>query len=198
MAGVVLARGMLVAVRGRRRAMPLLNKELRMPKRYLADCAGLKIWIAMMIMGGATMIGQARAAEFVKQEEMRARDRWAREHLWQGDLKASPAKPAEPIAKPEPGLDVKANKVVLADGRELWLGEMPLRDNRGETGVAGSAQRSTALPFSFMYDGVASDALLSQWPKKVETKKLDANRTQRTLAWTDPKTGLEVRCVAVE
>lgn len=169
-----------------------------MPKRHWADRAGLKIWIAMMIMGGATMIGQARAAEFVKQEELRARDRWAREHLWQGDLKASPAKPAEPIAKLEPGLEVKANKVVLADGRELWLGEMPLRDNRGGTGVAGPTQRSTALPFSFMYDGVASDALLSQWPKKDETKKLDANRTQRTLAWTDPKTGLEVRCVAVE
>ena len=263
------------------------------------------------------MLGQTRAAEFVKQEEMWARDRWAREHLLQVDLKASPAKPAEPIAKPASGLEVLANndpvhlnakagkpmkigaqeftrglychavsrvvvrlpgpgktftaivgvdannapdvkgsvvfsvtvggktafrsdvlkgkmegvavnvdlagvteftldvgdagdgiaydqanwadaKVVLADGRELWLGEMPLRDNRGATGVAGPAQRSTALPFSFMYDGVASDVLLAQWPKKVDTKKLDANRTQCTLAWTDPKTGLEVRCVAVE
>jgi hypothetical protein len=29
-------------------------------------------------------------------------------------------------------------------------------------------------------------------------ERLDANRTRRTLAWTDPKTGLEVRCVAVD
>jgi len=54
------------------------------------------------------------------------------------------------------------------------------------------------LPFSFVYDGKASEALLGEWPKKVETKKLDANRTEHTLRWTDSKSGLEVRCVAVD
>jgi alpha-galactosidase len=54
------------------------------------------------------------------------------------------------------------------------------------------------LPFSFVYDGKASEALLSEWAKKVDTKKLDANRTEHTLKWTDPKSGLEVRCVAVD
>ena len=54
------------------------------------------------------------------------------------------------------------------------------------------------LPFSFVYDGKASDGLLAGWTKNVEAKKLDANRTEHTLRWTDPKSGLEVRCVAVD
>ena len=57
---------------------------------------------------------------------------------------------------------------------------------------------SAHLPFSFIYDGKASGELLSAWPKKVQTKKLDADRTQRTSTWTDPKTGLKVRSVAVD
>ena len=54
------------------------------------------------------------------------------------------------------------------------------------------------LPFSFVYDGKASEGLLSEWAKKIETKKLDANRTEHTLRWIDPMSGLEVRCVAVD
>ena len=54
------------------------------------------------------------------------------------------------------------------------------------------------LPFSFVYDGKASEGLLTEWSKKVESGKVDANRSQRTMTWTDPKTGLEVRCVSVE
>jgi len=53
-------------------------------------------------------------------------------------------------------------------------------------------------PFSFVYGDQPSDKLLADWPRKVETKKLDAARTQHTTRWTDPKTGLEVRCVAVD
>ena len=35
--------------------------------------------------------------------------------------------------------------------------------------------------------------------RRVETsRKLDDQRTERTLTWTDPKTGLEVRCVSVD
>ena len=33
---------------------------------------------------------------------------------------------------------------------------------------------------------------------KKETKTLDDARTQHTYTWNDPKTGLEVRCAAVE
>ena len=51
---------------------------------------------------------------------------------------------------------------------------------------------------SFVYDGQPSADLLAKWPKTIATKKLDDLRTQTTLTWTDPKTGLEVRCVVVE
>ena len=56
----------------------------------------------------------------------------------------------------------------------------------------------SSLPFSFTYDGRPSAPLLAEWPAKVADERLDAQRTRRTLAWTDPKTGLEVRCVAVD
>jgi alpha-galactosidase len=54
------------------------------------------------------------------------------------------------------------------------------------------------LPFSFLYGEKKSAELLAAWPKTTATKKLDAIRTQHTFTWTDPKTGLEVRCVVVE
>jgi len=82
-------------------------------------------------------------------------------------------------------------KVTLADGKELWLGDLPLR---GETPTL----RSSNLAFSFLYGGRPSDELLEAWPRVVDKKKRDENRTQHTLTWTDAKTGLEVRCVAVE
>jgi alpha-galactosidase len=88
-------------------------------------------------------------------------------------------------------------KVTLADGKELWLGDMPLRDRRTEQ-APPPIQRTSALPFSFVYDGHSSDELLALWPKKTARKKLNSSRTQHTLTWTDPRTGLEVRCVAVE
>ena len=88
-------------------------------------------------------------------------------------------------------------KVTLADGKELWLGDMPLRDRRTEQ-APPPIQRTSALPFSFVYDGHSSDELLAVWPKKAARNRLDASRTRHTLTWTDPRTSLEVRCVAVE
>ncbi|MBI3921492.1 MAG: alpha-galactosidase [Armatimonadetes bacterium] len=54
------------------------------------------------------------------------------------------------------------------------------------------------LPFSFVYGGQPSSALLATWRRSDETKKLDQHRVQRTTRWTDQKTMLEVRCVSVE
>jgi alpha-galactosidase len=54
------------------------------------------------------------------------------------------------------------------------------------------------LPFSFIYGGQTSAQLLSSWPKTITSKQLDPNRRQITITWTDPKTGLEVTCRAVE
>ena len=83
-------------------------------------------------------------------------------------------------------------KVTLADGRELWLGEMALMD-----GLQRAAY-STDLPFSFTYDGKPSSDLLKNWKLDRKTEKIDDQRTRRTTTYTDPRTGLEVRWVAVE
>jgi alpha-galactosidase len=57
---------------------------------------------------------------------------------------------------------------------------------------------AAAPPFSFVFDGKPSGELLKTWTKKVESKKLDDVRTQIDSTWTDPNTGLEVRCTAVD
>ena len=54
------------------------------------------------------------------------------------------------------------------------------------------------LPFSFVYGGQSAVRLLSSWPKKSADERLDSTKTEHTVTWTDPKTGLEVTCVAVE
>jgi alpha-galactosidase len=60
------------------------------------------------------------------------------------------------------------------------------------------ADAKLVLPFSFTYDGQPSAKLLAEWPAKVANERLDAQRTRRTISWTDPKTRLEVKCVAVD
>ncbi len=53
-------------------------------------------------------------------------------------------------------------------------------------------------PFSFEFDGRPSFEFLPDWPVRSSDRKLDQARTERTLSWTDPRSGLVVRCVAVE
>ncbi len=88
-------------------------------------------------------------------------------------------------------------KVVLRDGREVWLGELPLRER------TESVLFSAAAPFSFVYGGKASVDLLKGWevkrtaPPRASTES-DQVKTEHTLVWADPQTGLVVRCIAVE
>jgi alpha-galactosidase len=63
---------------------------------------------------------------------------------------------------------------------------------------AGSTAVNAALNFSFNYDGKPSAELLGQWDLKRDHRKLDSHRTEHVLTYTDPKTGLVVRCVGVE
>ena len=49
-------------------------------------------------------------------------------------------------------------KATLADGKELWLGDMPLRDRRAEA-APPPIVRTSALPISFVYGGQSSDEL---------------------------------------
>ena len=51
--------------------------------------------------------------------------------------------------------------------------------------------------FSFLYGGQHSNDLLPTWDLERTERELDGSRTQRTLAYTDPKTRLQVRCVMV-
>lgn len=82
-------------------------------------------------------------------------------------------------------------KVTLADGHEVWLGEMALSD--------GIRPPPTTEPaFSFKYDGKPSAEFLKTWDLKRTARKLDERRTERTLVYTDPKTGLVARCVGIE
>lgn len=81
-------------------------------------------------------------------------------------------------------------RVVLSGGKTVWLGDLPIVPPPGEV--------STEPPFSFLYDGRPSSDLLPAWTTKRATRKMDANRAGHTMTWTDPSTGLQVRCEAVE
>jgi alpha-galactosidase len=52
--------------------------------------------------------------------------------------------------------------------------------------------------FSFVYDGKSSGELLKTWTVKQESRVLDSQRAEYTIIYTDPKTGLTVRCVGIE
>jgi hypothetical protein len=55
-----------------------------------------------------------------------------------------------------------------------------------------------ALPFSFVYGGKPSSELLAAWRRSENIEKLDPARTKRTIEFTDPQTGLALRCEAIE
>ena len=80
-------------------------------------------------------------------------------------------------------------RVKLENGRTLWLDELPI----GPIPGAYSAE----VPFSFRYGGQSSRTLFRSWELSRSTRKLDPERTEHTLIYTDPKTGLEVQCHSV-
>lgn len=69
-----------------------------------------------------------------------------------------------------------------------WLREHLLAPKPGSGGPA----------FSFVFEGRSSEACLRAWPATESRDRLDGSRRRHTRTWTDPRTGLEVRCVAVE
>jgi len=81
-------------------------------------------------------------------------------------------------------------RVVLADGKTVWLGDLPTGPMR--------APYNSELPFSFRYGERPSSDLLKTWEFESNSRALDDYRSEYTLTYTDPKTGLVVRCVAVE
>ena len=53
-------------------------------------------------------------------------------------------------------------------------------------------------PISFLYGGLSSANLLPAWNFQRTQQELDANRTKWVLTWTDPTSGLAVKCRAIE
>jgi alpha-galactosidase len=58
-------------------------------------------------------------------------------------------------------------------------------------------KKAAAMPFSFSYGQKASRELLQSWKAVVAETRVDRSRVKRVLTWTDPATGLQVRCEAV-
>jgi alpha-galactosidase len=81
-------------------------------------------------------------------------------------------------------------QAVLNDGTIVRLGDLPFLDE--------DAGPTAAPPFSFVYDGRSSTGFLAEWEVNRNQRPLDDQRTEHNLTYTDPKTGLVVRAVAVE
>ena len=77
-------------------------------------------------------------------------------------------------------------KVLLQDGERLGIDDL-----------ADQWDVESDLPFSFMLAGQSSREFLGQWKRDVHVKQLDNNRVERTVSLQDPKSGLEVRAVAI-
>jgi hypothetical protein len=57
--------------------------------------------------------------------------------------------------------------------------------------------KAATPPFSFLYGGNPFAAIVKEWKVERTTQSLDPQRSQEVIRYVDPKTGLEVRCVAV-
>ena len=82
-------------------------------------------------------------------------------------------------------------KVTLSDLTQISLGDMEIVDSREKAS-------DTKPFFSFVYAGQPSSQCLDSWNRSWGETYLDADRTQHTLTYTDPQTGLVVRCDAVK
>ena len=96
----------------------------------------------------------------------------------------------------------EARQWVAARFAEAAPGNAPTTSER-------SRQSLTAFPpFSFVYGGRPAAELLKEWPLKRASREFSPEQPDRhergrnliehTSTWTDPKTGLQVRCIAIE
>ena len=82
-------------------------------------------------------------------------------------------------------------RIILADGQTVWLDELP-------ASVGPAVVEAGGPFFSFTYGGRPSSELLKTWKVERSANKLDDARTEWSIVYTDPKTGLVVRCTGVE
>ena len=76
-------------------------------------------------------------------------------------------------------------QLVLKNGTTLWVDELSSSSSNIDFLL------SDRPPFSFVYDGKTSEALLPQWTQTAETTDA-ADRLTHIVRWTDPKTGLKI------
>ncbi|UCG47815.1 MAG: alpha-galactosidase [Phycisphaerales bacterium] len=82
--------------------------------------------------------------------------------------------------------------VELRDGTSIRLQDMPLE------GADGRRLSVTEPPFSFFYGGKPSAELFKSWQVSRNKRKLDGQRTEHELVYSDTTSGLRVRCVLIE
>lgn len=92
---------------------------------------------------------------------------------------------------------------VVVEQSEMETARQWISTNLGNAQPAGPVDEKSAgtlgtVPLSFVYGGIESKTFLSSWIFERNDKSLDAARHETTLSYTDPATGLQVRCVAVE
>jgi alpha-galactosidase len=63
--------------------------------------------------------------------------------------------------------------------------------------IGGPGEPPPQLPFSFLYGGESFATLLDPWAIEYDEHRLDAQRTEHELIFTDPASGLVVTCRAV-
>ena len=86
----------------------------------------------------------------------------------------------------------------------VWSGSAaavsPSADELAKSRQWAAAKFETGVEpfFSFTYDGKPSAELLKTWEAKRASRTLDDRRTEHTAVYADPKTGLVLRCVAIE
>ena len=85
-------------------------------------------------------------------------------------------------------------KVVMQDGSELWLADLPFNEHTQPLTPRSMYQ----TPFSFRYGGKSSDEFLASWDYKETTTKLDKNRSQKVVTYSDPNTKLVVTLKSIE
>jgi len=81
--------------------------------------------------------------------------------------------------------------ITLADGKTVGLGDLR---------IARVDRRPFPKrpPFSFRYGDRPSSELLAEWPVTRETRRLDAQRSERIVTYRDPQAGLVVNCRGIE
>ena len=80
-------------------------------------------------------------------------------------------------------------RVTLADGQIIWLGDLPLSGLRHPY--------TTEPPFALNYDGKPFAEIVAGWKVERSTRRLDDHRAEHLLTYTDPQTGLVIRCVGI-